>query len=133
MDLTTKYLGLDLKNPIVPSASPLSERIDTIRKMEDAGAAAIVMHSLFEEQITQESHRLDHYLDYGTESFAEALSYFPQAPDYYVGPEQYLENVRMAKESTDIPIIGSVNGISIGGWMGYARLIEEAGADALEG
>lgn len=132
MDLNTKYLGLDLKNPIVPSASPLSEKVETIRRMEDAGAAAIVMHSLFEEQITEESHRLDHYLDYGTESFAEALSYFPTAPDYYVGPDQYLENVRLAKESTEIPIIGSVNGISIGGWMGYARLIEEAGADALE-
>ena len=132
MDLTTKYLGLKLANPLVPSASPLSESLDSIRRLEDAGASAIVMHSLFEEQITQESHRLDHYLDYGTESFAEALSYFPQASDYNIGPDQYLEHVQKAKAAVDIPIIGSVNGISIGGWIGYARLIEEAGADALE-
>lgn len=132
MDLRIDYLGLELRSPLVPSASPLSESIDTIRRLEDAGAAAIVMHSLFEEQLTRESHRLDHYLDYGTESFAEALSYFPDAGSYNVGPDAYLEHVRRAKEACDIPIIGSLNGISSGGWTGYARQIEEAGADALE-
>lgn len=132
MDLTTTYLGLDLKNPLVPSASPLSEEIGTIRRLEDAGAAAIVMHSLFEEQLTRESHRLDHYLDYGSESFAEALSYFPDPGNYRVGPEEYLDKIRRAKAAVDIPIIGSLNGISPGGWTQYARYIEEAGADALE-
>lgn len=132
MDLSTTYLGLSLKNPIVPSSSPLSESIDSIRRMEDAGAAAVIMHSLFEEQLTKESHRLDHYLDYGTESFAEALSYFPVADDYHVGPDSYLEHIRGAKEACSIPIIGSLNGISTGGWTGYAKQIEEAGADALE-
>lgn len=132
MDLTTTYLGLKLAHPIMPSASPLSERLDTIRRLEDAGAPALVMHSLFEEQLTGESHRLDHYLDYGTESFAEALNYFPDLGGYHVGPEQYLEKIRQAKEVVDIPIIGSLNGISAGGWTRYARYIEEAGADALE-
>ncbi len=132
MDLSTAYLGLDLKNPIVPSASPLSETVDNIRRMEDAGAAAVVMHSLFEEQITNESHRLNHYLDYGSESFAEALNYFPEAGDYHVGPEAYLEKIRLAKEAVAIPIIGSLNGISPGGWTRYAGKMQEAGADALE-
>ena len=132
MDLSTTYLGLELSNPIVPSASPLSASLDSVLELEDAGASALVMHSLFEEQITQESHRLDHYLDYGTESFAEALSYFPQAEDYNIGPNEYLEHIQRVKGAVDIPVIGSVNGISIGGWIGYARLIEEAGADALE-
>jgi dihydroorotate dehydrogenase (fumarate) len=132
MDLSTTYLGLSLKNPVVPSSSPLSESIDSILQMEDHGAAAIVMHSLFEEQLTKESHRLDHYLDYGTESFAEALSYFPVADDYHVGPDSYLDHIRKAKERCSMPIIGSLNGISTGGWTGYAKQIEEAGADALE-
>ncbi len=104
MDLTTTYLGLPLQNPLVPSASPLSERVDTLRAMEDAGAAAVVMHSLFEEQLTHESHRLNHYLDYGTESFAEALSYFPDPGTYQIGPDDYLEKIRQAKEAVDIPI-----------------------------
>ena len=90
MDLTTTYLGMALKNPIVPSASPLSEKIDNLKRMEDAGAAAIVMHSLFEEQINQESQSLDHYLSYGTESYAEAIQYFPEAHEYKVGPDGYL-------------------------------------------
>ena len=132
MDLTTTYLGLSLKNPLVPSASPLSEQVDTIRRMEDVGAAAVVMHSLFEEQITHESHRLDHYLDYGSESFAEALTYFPDPGTYHVGPNEYLEKIQRAKAAVDIPIIGSLNGITTGGWTRYARHIEEAGADALE-
>ncbi len=132
MDLTTTYLGLELAHPVVPSASPLSEKVDSICRLEDAGAAALVMHSLFEEQLTHESHRLDHYLDYGTESFAEALTYFPEAEAYHVGPDQYLDKIRRAKERVDIPIISSLNGISTGGWTRYAREIEQAGADALE-
>ena len=132
MDLTTTYMGITLKNPIVPSASPLSESLDSIRRMEDAGAAAVVMYSLFEEQITLESHQLDHYLSYGGESFAEALSYFPDMSTYHVGPDGYLNLIRRAKEAVDIPIIGSLNGVSTGGWINYARKIEEAGADALE-
>lgn len=132
MDLSTTYLGLELANPLVPSASPLSEDLDTIRRLEDAGAPAIVMHSLFEEQITAESRRLDHYLSYFTEAFAEALTYFPERSAYHVGPDEYLAKIRAAKEATSIPIIGSLNGVSTGGWIEYARLIEEAGADALE-
>jgi dihydroorotate dehydrogenase (fumarate) len=132
IDLTTPYLGMRLRNPIVASASPLSENLDNIRRMEDAGAAAVVMHSLFEEQLTRESHRLDHYLDYGTESFAEALSYFPEASSYHVGPDAYLEKLVQAKEAVDIPVIASLNGISTGGWTRYARLFEESGVDAIE-
>lgn len=132
MDLSTTYLGLNLAHPVVPSASPLSQSLDGIRRMEDAGAAAIVMYSLFEEQIEGESHLLDHYLDYGAESFAEALSYFPEMDNYNVGPEEYLDLIRRAKAAVDIPIIGSLNGTSTGGWIEYARHIEAAGADALE-
>jgi dihydroorotate dehydrogenase (fumarate) len=132
MDLTTTYMGMALKNPIVPSSSPLSESVARIRQMEDAGAAAIVMHSLFEEQITMESHQLDHYLSYGAESFAEALNYFPDMATFKVGPDEYLDLIQRAKESVDIPIIGSLNGVSTGGWIKYARRIEEAGANALE-
>ncbi len=132
MDLTTTYMGLTLKNPIVPSASPLSQELDQIRKMEDAGASAIVMYSLFEEQITHQSHQLDHYLSYGAESFAEALNYFPDMQQYHIGPEGYLNLIQQAKAATDIPIIGSLNGVSTGGWIEYARKIEEAGADGLE-
>ena len=132
MDLTTKYLGLTLKNPLVPSSSPLSKELDSIKKLEEAGASAIVMYSLFEEQISFEAAELDHFLTRGTESFAEALSYFPDAGDYNLGPEEYLEHVRKAKEATDIPVIASLNGVSTGGWIEYARKIEQAGADALE-
>lgn len=132
MDLSTTYLGLHLKNPLVPSASPLSRTLDGIRHLEDAGAAAIVMYSLFEEQIHHEEAELDHYLSYGTQSFAEALSYFPETQEYNLGPDQYIEHLRKAKEAVDIPIIGSLNGISTGGWIQYAKKIQEAGADALE-
>ncbi|NOZ72692.1 MAG: dihydroorotate dehydrogenase-like protein [Chloroflexi bacterium] len=132
MDLSTQYLGLKLKHPLVPSASPLSKSLDSIRQLEDADAAAVVMYSLFEEQITQESHQLDHYLAMGTEAFSEALSYFPDFEHYNIGPEQYLDLIRQAKEAVDIPIIGSLNGVSTGGWIKYAKMIEEAGADALE-
>jgi dihydroorotate dehydrogenase (fumarate) len=131
-DLSTHYLGLELSSPLVPSASPLSKRIDNIRQMEDAGAAAVVMYSLFEEQINQESRELDHFLAHGTESHAEALSYFPEPADFFLTPDQYLDHIRRAKEAVDIPIIGSLNGVSRGGWTQYARQIEEAGADALE-
>jgi len=132
MDLTTTYMGLTLNHPIVPSASPLSDSVDNIRRLEDGGASAIVMYSLFEEQIEGESHLLDHYMSYGAESFPEALTYFPEMDDYNVGPSEYVELIRRGKEAVDIPIIGSLNGVSTGGWIEYARLIEEAGADALE-
>ncbi len=132
MDLSTTYMGMNLKNPIVHSASPLTEKLDNIRRLEDAGVSAVVMYSLFEEQLTLESQQFDHYLDYGTESFGEALSYFPHVEDYKSGPDEYLDKIRKAKEAVDVPIIGSLNGVSTGGWIDYAKRIEEAGADALE-
>lgn len=132
MELSTTYLGLTLKNPIVPSASPLSHTLDGMKRLEDAGAAAIVIYSLFEEQIAHEASELYHYLSYGTESFAEALTYFPDLGQYNLGPEEYVDLLRRAKESLEIPVIGSLNGISVGGWINYAKKIEEAGADALE-
>jgi len=132
MNLTTTYMGMTLQNPIVPSASPLSRSLDGIRRMEDAGAGAIVMYSLFEEQITLESNILDHYLSYSAESTAEAISYFPEMGSYNVGPDEYLNLLTRAKAATDIPIIGSLNGISTGGWIEYAQKIEQAGADGLE-
>ncbi len=131
-DLTTTYLGLQLKNPLVASASPLSKKVDNVRRLENAGAAAVVMYSLFEEQITHESHELDHYLERGTHSFAESLSYFPDLDHYNLGPERYLEHLHKVKQAVSIPVIGSLNGVSSGGWVEYAHLIEEAGADALE-
>ncbi|HXF62095.1 MAG TPA: dihydroorotate dehydrogenase-like protein [Caldilineaceae bacterium] len=132
MDLSTTYLGLRLKHPVVPSASPLSQTLDGVRRLEDAGAPAIVLPSLFEEQIEGESHLLDHYLSYGTESYSEALSYFPEMSRYAVGPERYLELIGNAKRAVDVPVIASLNGVSTGGWIEYARLMQEAGADALE-
>jgi dihydroorotate dehydrogenase (fumarate) len=132
MDLTTTYMGLALKNPLLVSSSPLSYKVENIRTLEDAGAAAVVMYSLFEEQITLESHQLDHYLSYGTDSFGEALSYFPEMESYNTGPEKYLNLISQAKEAVTIPIIGSLNGVSTGGWIEYAKKIQEAGADALE-
>ena len=132
MDLTTTYMGLTLRSPLVPSASPLSEDIDNIKRMEDAGAAAVVMHSLFEEQLRLERYELHHHLTEGTESFAEALTYFPEPVSFRVGPEEYLNHIRQAKATVNIPIIGSLNGSSLGGWTSYARLIQEAGADAVE-
>lgn len=131
-DLSTQYLGLSLKNPLVVSASPLSERIENIRQMEDSGAGAVVLESLFEEQITVESQQLDLALSSGTESFAESLSYFPDMNRYNLGPEGYLEHIRRAKAAVKIPIIASLNGVSIGGWIDYAKKMEQAGADALE-
>lgn len=132
MNLTTTYMGLTLRSPLVPSASPLSESIDNIQRMEEAGAAAVVMHSLFEEQLQRERYELHHHLTHGTESFAEALTYFPELSNFRVGPEAYLEHIRQAKEKTSIPIIASLNGCSVGGWTRYAKQIEQAGADALE-
>ena len=132
MDLTTTYLGLELKNPLVPSSSPLSRNLGTLRRMEDQGAAAIVLYSLFEEQISQESQTLNHYLTQGIESFPEALTYFPEASEYETGPVEYVEQIKKAKEALEIPIIASLNGVSTGGWIKYAREVEEAGADALE-
>ena len=131
-DLTTTYLGLQLKNPLVASASPLSKKVDTVRRIEDAGAAALVMYSLFEEQITHDSQELDHYLERGTHSFAESLSYFPDLNYLNLGPEPYLEHLDKIKHAVSIPVIGSLNGISSGGWVEYAHRIEQAGADALE-
>jgi dihydroorotate dehydrogenase (fumarate) len=132
MDMRTEYMGLTLKNPIVVSSSPLSHTLDSIRRLEDAGAAAVVMYSLFEEQITQESFYLDYYLSHGTDSYAESLNYFPESDSYNVGPDEYLELIRRAKQAVSIPIIGSLNGVSTGGWIDYASRIEEAGANALE-
>jgi dihydroorotate dehydrogenase (fumarate) len=131
-DLTTTYLGLNLKNPLVASASPLSKKVEGVKRLEEAGISAVVMYSLFEEQIVHESHALDHYLTRGSESFAEALTYFPDLERYNVGPESYLELIYRIKKAVSIPVIGSLNGISTGGWINYAKRIEEAGADALE-
>jgi dihydroorotate dehydrogenase (fumarate) len=132
MDLSTTYLGLKLKNPIVPSASPLSKSIDKIKEMEDAGASAIVMYSLFEEQLTHEALELHHYTSITKDQNAEATSYFPEADEYYLGPEEYLEQIRKAKEAVNIPVIGSLNGSTPGGWTDFAKKIEQTGADALE-
>jgi len=131
-DLSTTYLGLKLKNPIVASASPLSKKLDRAKKLEEAGVSAIVMYSLFEEQIIHESLELDHFLNRGSESFAEALSYLPDGGLYGISPEKYLNQVAGLKKALSIPVIGSLNGVSKGGWTNYARKIEEAGADALE-
>lgn len=132
MDLKTTYLGLKLKNPVVASASPLSRNLDSMKRLEDAGCAAVVMYSLFEEQIEHEAAELDHYLAYGSNSHAEALDYFPTPAEYNLGPEQYIELLRKAKQSLGIPVIGSLNGISAGGWIEYAQKMEQAGADAIE-
>jgi dihydroorotate dehydrogenase (fumarate) len=132
MDLSTTYMGLRLKNPVAASASPLSNTLDGIRRLEDAGAAAVVMYSLFEEQIHFQSYYVDYHLSHGTNSYAESQSYFPEMRDYNVGPEEYLRLIHAAKEATGIPVIGSLNGVTPGGWVEYARLIQEAGADALE-
>jgi len=132
MNLSTTYLGMKLKNPIVVSASPLSRSMESMHRLEDAGASAIVMHSLYEEQIAHETDELDHYKTYGTESFAEALSYFPDTGDYHLGPEEYLELVARAANKLEIPIIASLNGVTPGGWTNYAKKMVEAGASALE-
>jgi len=132
IDIRTTYLGLALRTPLVASASPLSQEIDGIRRLEDAGASAVVLYSLFEEQLRQESYELEHHLTAGTDSFAEAASFFPQPRQFRLGPEGYLNHIRRAKEAVSVPIIASLNGSTTGGWTQYAELIEQAGADALE-
>lgn len=132
MNLTTTYLGLPLKNPVMPGASPLVDQLDNVRRLEDAGAAAIVMHSLFEEQITNDQLSEFYHTENPAESFSEATTYFPQMEDYALGPDRYLEQIHKIKGMVDIPVIGSLNGTSLGGWTEHARLIEQAGADALE-
>ena len=132
IDLSTNFLGLPLRNPIVASSSPLSEKVETAQKLEKAGVSAIVMYSLFEEQIIQESLKLDADLERGSHTYAEALDYLPQYGRYSVGPEAYLNQIKKLKDAVNIPIIGSLNGYSPGGWTEYAKKIEDAGADALE-
>jgi len=132
IDLSTTYMGLKLQNPLVVSPSPLCEKVDNIKKMEDAGAAAVVLHSLFEEQINFESNELDRFLMHGKESFAESFSYFPNLDYFNVGPDEYLDLISKAKSSVNIPIIASLNGVSSGGWTAYAKEFENSGADAIE-
>jgi dihydroorotate dehydrogenase (fumarate) len=132
MDLTTKYLGLTLPHPFMPGASPLVDDIDTVCRLEDAGASAIVMHSLFEEQITREELGTIQQMEVVAGSFAEALTYFPNPEEFRLGPERYLDQIRRIKEAVRIPVIASLNGVTIGGWLDYARRIAQAGADALE-
>ncbi|MBN1783202.1 dihydroorotate dehydrogenase-like protein [bacterium] len=132
MDLSTEYLGLPLKSPLVISSSPLAKDVDKVRQIEDAGAGAVVLHSLFEEQILIEEKQLNENLLQGTESFAEALNYFPELTRFHHGPEGYLAHISDIRSAVDIPVIASLNGISVGGWIDYARQIEAAGADALE-
>ena len=133
MNLATTYMGLQLKSPLVVGASaPLSEDLDNIKRIEDAEGAAVVLHSFFEEQLQRERLELDHHLNYGTESFAEALTYFPEPEMFHVGTQEYLNHIRKAKEVTDIPIIASLNGYDLGGWVHYSKQVEQAGADAIE-
>ena len=132
IDLSTKYLGLNLRTPLVASASPLSHELDGIRRLEDAGASAVVLYSLFEEQLRREKQNIEYSLTVGTESFAEALTYLPQPAEFHTGPEEYLKHIARAKAAVDIPIIASLNGATLGGWTNYARSMEQAGADAIE-
>lgn len=132
VDLTTRYLGLELPNPLVISACSLTGKLDTLRRLEDAGVAAAVMPSLFEEQIEHDEMAIHRFYEQGAESFPEALSYFPELDDYNTGPDAYIRHIEEAKRSLSIPVIGSLNGTSTGGWVRYGRLIQKAGADALE-
>jgi dihydroorotate dehydrogenase (fumarate) len=132
MDLSTNYLGLKLRTPLVPAASPLSEEIDSIKQMEDSGAAAVVLYSLFEEQLRQDREELTHHLEHGTYSTPEALTYFPEPEEFRLGPEEYLKHIAKAKQAVKIPVIASLNGSSVGGWIEYAKAIQQAGADAIE-
>ena len=132
IDLSTTYLGLKLKSPLVCSSSPLMEKIDHLQQMEAAGAGAVVLHSLFEEQITLESHDLDHHLFHSADSFAEAVSYFPEMSGFELGPERYLRHIEAAKKAVAIPVIASLNCVSAGSWLDWAKRMEDAGADALE-
>jgi dihydroorotate dehydrogenase (fumarate) len=132
MDLTTRYLGLDLPHPLITGASPLVDRLDLVKRLEDAGTAAITMHSLFEEQIAMEQRATIHHIETHAESSAEALSYFPNPEDYNLGPEEYLEQIRRIKAMVDVPVIASLNGATGRGWVDYAKMMEQAGADAIE-
>ena len=132
MDLRTQYLGLDLPHPFMPGASPMVDDLDVVKRLEDAGAAAIVMHSLFEEQIEREQGRTAHDVESHVNAFAEATSFFPQAGEYRLGPHEYLDQIRRIKEAVALPVIASLNGVTATGWLEYARLIEQAGANALE-
>ena len=132
VDLSTTYLGFRLKNPLVISACPLTAQIDQLRRLEEAGAAAAVLPSLFEEQIEHDAEEMIKVYEFGTDSFAEALTYFPEQQDYTTGPEEYLETIARAKKAVDIPVIASLNGTSKGGWIRYAKMMQDAGADALE-
>jgi dihydroorotate dehydrogenase (fumarate) len=132
MDIKTRYLGMELKNPLIAAASALSKKTSYVKQMEDAGISAVVMYSLFEEQITHDSLAFNYFMERGTERFAESLDYFPDLERYNVGPDQYLSQIQKNKEAVDIPIIGSLNGVSNTGWIEYAQKMEQAGADALE-
>ena len=132
MDLSTRYLGFDLPHPLMPGASPLVDDLDSVRRLEDAGASAIVMHSLFEEQILQDRANAERARETGADSFAEALSYLPPLDHFVLGPEAYLEQVRKIKAAVKVPVIASLNGTTLTGWTDYAKLLEQAGADALE-
>jgi dihydroorotate dehydrogenase (fumarate) len=132
MDLSTNYLGIRLPHPLVPGASPLSDDLDTVKQLEDAGAAAIVLRSLFEEQITREQEATHNHWDSHDDAFAEAVTFFPSPDSFVLGPDEYLNHVQRVKQTARIPVIGSLNGMTPGGWLSYARLIEQAGADALE-
>ena len=132
IDLSTSYVGLTLKNPLVASASPLCDSVDKIRRLEDRGVAAVVLPSLFEEQLMLEGQALDDDLARGAESFAESLNYFPDLTDYNLGPDGYLDLIRQAGDAVAIPVISSLNGSSAGGWIRYAREMKQAGADAIE-
>lgn len=132
IDLSTTYLGFDLPHPLMPGASPMVDDLDLVRRLEDAGAAAIVMHSVFEEQIVNQQQADLFFTETPAESFPEALSYFPEPVDYYLGPEEYLEQIRRLKEAVDLPVIASLNGTRLGAWLEYGEIIEQAGADALE-
>jgi dihydroorotate dehydrogenase (fumarate) len=132
MDLSTTYMGFDLPHPLIPGASPLVDDLDTVRRLEDAGAPTIVMHSLFEEQIVGEQLAVARSMESGDESYAEALTYLPQPPEFALGPDEYLGQIARIKSLVSVPVIGSLNGVSEGGWLAYAKLIEQAGADGLE-
>lgn len=132
MDLSTRYLGLNLRSPLVPSSSPITAELDQLKRAEDAGAGAVVLPSLFEEQIRRETAEIELALEQGTESYAEALTYFPKPSEFRMGPESYLEHIQAAKRALQIPVIASLNGTSLGGWTDYAKKIQQAGADALE-
>ncbi|MCX8107519.1 MAG: dihydroorotate dehydrogenase-like protein [Verrucomicrobiae bacterium] len=132
MDLTTKYLGLNLRNPLVLSSSPITADLAQLKRAEDAGAGAVVLPSVFEEQIRRETEEIELALEKGSESYAEALSYFPRPSEFRMGPEGYLEHIQAAKRALQIPVIASLNGTSLGGWTDYAKKIQQAGADALE-